>query len=163
VEDDYDCEFRFDARPLPCLQSLDDHGRVIYVGTFSKTVFPTLRLGFIVAPPDLHDQLVALRGALADPPPAALDQAILADFISEGHCARHLRRMVALYAERRIALGEAARRWCGGMLALRPTHTGLHAIGDLREVDATRVHEEAARRGVELMPLSAYSIAEPRA
>lgn len=158
VEDDYDSEFRFDARPLPCLQGADDHGRAIYVGTFSKTVFPALRIGFVVAPPDLHAQLAAVRTALVDPPPATLDQAILADFIAEGHFARHLRRMTALYAERRAALGEAARRWCGGALALRPTRTGLHAVAELRGLDAARVCAEGMRRGLELMPLSAYSL-----
>jgi GntR family transcriptional regulator/MocR family aminotransferase len=157
VEDDYDSEFRFDAGPLPCLQGLDALGRVIYIGTFSKSVFPALRIGFVIAPPDLHDHLMAVRLAQGDPQPPFLEQAILADFIAQGHFARHLRRMHALYAERLSALEDGARRWCSGLLALRPTRTGLHAVGELGEGDADRVCDEAARRGLELAPISAYA------
>lgn len=156
VEDDYDCEFRFGAQPVPCLQGLDTTGRVIYVGTFSKSVYPSLRLGFVIAPPALHERLVAARRALADPQPPFLEQAVLAEFIAEGHFARHLRRMRAVYTERLEALRDAARRWCGGALTLRPTRTGLHAVADLTCADATRVFDEAMQRGVEVMPLSAY-------
>lgn len=158
VEDDYDCEFRFGAQPVPCLQGLDTAGRVIYVGTFSKSVYPALRVGFVIAPPELHERLVAARRALADPPPPFLEQAILAAFIAEGHFARHLHRMRAAYAERLEALCAFARRTCGGALALRPTRTGLHAVADLTGVDATRVAQEAMQRGVEVMPLSAYAL-----
>jgi GntR family transcriptional regulator/MocR family aminotransferase len=158
VEDDYDCEFRFGAQPVPCLQGLDTAGRVIYVGTFSKSVYPALRLGFVIAPPALHDRLVAARRALADPQPPFLEQAILAEFIAEGHFARHLRRMRAVYTERLAALHAAAQRWCGGALTLRTARTGLHAVADLTGVDATRVFAEAMQRGVEVMPLSAYAL-----
>ena len=94
LEDDYDSEFRYGARPIPCLHGLDVDGRVIYVGSFSKTLFPALRLGFVIVPPDLQDRLVAARAA-ADQHPPVLDQAVLTDFIVEGHFARHLRRMRA--------------------------------------------------------------------
>jgi GntR family transcriptional regulator / MocR family aminotransferase len=157
IEDDYDSEFRFGAQPIPCLQGLDTAGRVIYVGTFSKSVYPALRLGFLIAPAVLRDRLVATRRALADPQPPFLDQAILADFIAEGHFARHLRRMRSVYAERLAALTDAAARLCGGALTLRPTRSGLHAVADLHGIDARLVCEEAAQRGVEVMPLSAYA------
>jgi GntR family transcriptional regulator/MocR family aminotransferase len=155
VEDDYDSEFRYGSRPIPCLHGLDVDGRVIYVGSFSKTLFPALRLGFVIVPPDLQDRLVAARVA-ADQHPPWLEQAILADFIVEGHFARHLRRMRAAYRERLAALTQAAVRHCRGTLRLRPVGTGLHAVADLDGVDAGRVAREAAARGVEATPLSAY-------
>jgi GntR family transcriptional regulator/MocR family aminotransferase len=163
VEDDYDCEFRFGAQPIPCLQGLDGADRVIYIGTFSKSIYPALRLGFVIAPAGLHNRLVAARRALADPQPPFLEQAIVADFIAEGHFARHLRRMRAVYAERLEAVTAAAVHHCQGVLALRPTRTGLHAVGDLIGVDAGRVADEAMQRGVEVMPLSAYALDPARA
>jgi GntR family transcriptional regulator / MocR family aminotransferase len=157
VEDDYDSEFRYGARPIPCLHGLDVDGRVIYVGSFSKTLFPALRLGFLIVPPDLQRGLVAARAA-ADQHPPTLDQAVLADFIVEGHFARHLRRMRVAYRERLEALTAAAERFCARALRVRPVKTGLHALADLDGVDAVRVSSEAAARGVEATPLSAYFV-----
>jgi GntR family transcriptional regulator/MocR family aminotransferase len=155
LEDDYDSEFRYGSRPIPCLHGLDVDGRVIYVGTFSKTLFPSLRLGFMIVPHDLKERLVTVRrGADANPP--ILEQMVLADFILDGHFERHLRRMRAAYRERLETLADATRRHCGGALRLRTTRTGLHAVADLADADAVRVFEEAAVRGVEVMPLSAY-------
>ena len=155
VEDDYDAEFRHGTRPLPCLQALDAEGRVIYVGSFSKTLFPSLRLGFLVVPPGLVDPVTAARCA-ADLHTPTLLQSVLADFIEGGHYERHLRRMRTVYAERAEALVDAARRHCGGTLRIHPVRTGLHAVADLVDADDFRVFEEAARRGVEVMPLSTY-------
>ena len=155
IEDDYDSEFRYGARPIPCLHGLDSDGRVIYVGSFSKTLFPALRLGFLIVPSDLHDELVTARAA-ADQHPPTLDQAVLADFIGEGHFARHLRRMRVAYRERLEALIAAAEHYCGGALTVWPARTGLHALADLDGVAAARVTHEAAARGVETAPLSAY-------
>ncbi len=162
IEDDYDSEFRYGARPIPCLQGLDVDGRVIYVGSFSKTLFPSLRLGFLVVPSDLRDRLRAVRRG-ADVHPPLLDQAVLADFMLGGHFERHLRRMRAAYRERLEALADAAERRCGGALRLRKARTGLHAVADLAGVAAVRVFEEAAARGVEVMPLSAYFFGRTRA
>ncbi|MCM2254907.1 MAG: PLP-dependent aminotransferase family protein [Vicinamibacteria bacterium] len=161
IEDDYDAEFRHGARPVPCLHGLDADGRVLYVGSFSKTLFPALRLGFVIAPRDLHDPLVAVRRASELHPPR-LDQAVLADFMREGHYERHLRRMRRVYRERLEALEHAARRHCAGALKLRPALTGLHAVADLVEADAGRVFAAAARHGVEVMPLSAYGFGRSR-
>jgi GntR family transcriptional regulator / MocR family aminotransferase len=155
IEDDYDSEFRYGARPIPCLHGLDVDGRVIYVGSFSKTLFPALRLGFVIVPLDLRDRLVAARAA-ADQHPPTLDQAVLADFIGEGHFARHLRRMRVVYQERLEALVASAERLCRGALRVRTVRTGLHALADLDGVDAERVSREAAARGVEAAPVSAY-------
>jgi len=158
IEDDYDSEFRYGARPIPCLHGLDVDHRVIYVGSFSKTLFPALRLGFVIVPPDLQAGLVAARAA-ADQHPPTLDQAVLADFILEGHFARHLRRMRLVYAERLQALREAAERCCRDTLRLRPVRTGLHALADLDGVHAVRVVREAAARGVETAAAAAYCAA----
>ncbi len=155
VEDDYDSEFRYTIRAVPCLHGLDADGRVIYVGSFSKTLFPALRLGFLIVPTGLQERLVAARLATDQHPPA-LDQAVLADFILEGHFVRHLRRMRTAYRERLEALADAVERFCCGVLRLRAVRTGLHAIADLNGADATRVSLEAASRGIEVAPLAAY-------
>ena len=162
IEDDYDSEFRYGARPIPCLHGLDADGRVVYVGSFSKTLFPALRLGFMIVPQDLHDELLAVRRATEVHPPR-LDQAVLADFMLSGHYERHLRRMRAAYRERLEALQHAAETRCGGALRMRPVRTGLHAVADLVDVDARCVQQVAAERGVELMPLSAYCFGRSRA
>jgi GntR family transcriptional regulator/MocR family aminotransferase len=115
----------------------------------------------VIVPSDLQKHLVSARRA-SDVHPPLLEQAALADLMSGGHFDRHLRRMRAAYRERLEALTEAADRWCGGALALRPVRTGLHAVGDIVGVDAERVFHEAAARGVEVAPLSHYYLGRPR-
>jgi GntR family transcriptional regulator/MocR family aminotransferase len=160
VEDDYDSEFRYGTRPIPCLHGLDGDGRVVYVGTFSKALFPMLRLGFVIVPPDLREAMLSLRSGATEIQPPFLDQAALADFITEGHFERHLRRMRAVYRERLEALVAAAERHGRGALRVRPVKTGLHVAADLDGADAVGVHEEAARRGVETSPLSLYAFGQ---
>jgi GntR family transcriptional regulator / MocR family aminotransferase len=162
VEDDYDSEFRYGAEPSPCLQGLDGGSRVIYVGSFSKSMFPALRLGFLIVPAALRDRMVAARRTGGDPQPPFLEQSVLADFIAGGHFARHLRRMRSLYRERLEALFAAAERYCAGALRLRPLRTGLHAVADLDGADAGRVFDEATARGVEVMPLAHYAFGRAR-
>src|SRR5262249_16625529 len=99
IEDDYDSEYRYSGRPLPALQGLDKEGRVIYIGTFSKVLFPALRIGYLVAPPDLVTAFTTARGVLSRFTPS-VEQAVIADFINEGHFARHIRKMRTLYCER---------------------------------------------------------------
>jgi GntR family transcriptional regulator/MocR family aminotransferase len=154
VEDDYDCDFRYLVRPLPCLHALDADSRVIYVGSFSKTLFPALRMGFLIAPHDLAEGVASARLA-SDMHPPVLEQAVLAEFMARGHYQRHLRSMRDAYMERLDTLEHAI--WhSGAPLRLRPVHTGLHAVADLEGVDAERVFREAAARGVEIMPLCHY-------
>lgn len=157
VEDDYDSEFRYTTRPLQCLHGLDVDGRVIYIGTFSKSVFPAMRLGFVVVPADLTERFLAARRA-ADLHPPLLEQLALADFIREGHYQTHLRRMRRVYRERAEALEAAALEFCRGALRLRPIQTGLHAVADLDGVDEERVWEEARERGVEVAPMGPYYV-----
>ena len=155
VEDDYDSEFRHGSRPVPCVHGLDPDGRVVYIGSFSKTLFPSLRMGFAIVPADLQDTVFQMRRSTDHAPPT-LDQATLAEFIADGHYDRHLRRMRVVYTERLEALEDAARRFCGGVLRVRQVSTGLHVVADLEGADDTRVFAEAAARGVETMPLSSY-------
>ena len=154
VEDDYDCDLRHRQEPLACLHALDPDGRVIYVGTFSKTLFPALRLGFLIVPRDLRTGFLKARLG-TDLHPPVLEQRVLASFIQRGHYQRHLRRMQSVYTERLDALDRAIDR-SGAPLRLRTVHAGMHAVVDLDGVDAERVHAEAAAQGIETMPLSAY-------
>jgi len=155
VEDDYDSEFRFGTRPTPCLHGLDGDGRVIYVGSFSKTLFPALRLGFLIVPSVLHDAVLAARRA-SDIHPAALSQAVVADLMTSGAFERHLRRMRGEYRARLEALGDGLARHCHGALTLRPVRTGLHAVADLVGAADDDVFREAMARGLETMPVSGY-------
>jgi GntR family transcriptional regulator/MocR family aminotransferase len=162
VEDDYDSEFRYAGRPLAALQGLDQGGRVIYLGTFSKTLFPALRLGYLVVPPDLVDAFTAARGVIDRQAPT-LTQAVLADFIHEGHFVRHIRRMRTLYAERQETLLRAARRELDGLLEVCPCATGLHLMGWLPQGrDDQQAAQAAARVGVVVPPLSSYSAERQR-
>jgi GntR family transcriptional regulator / MocR family aminotransferase len=158
LEDDYDSEYRYASRPLASLQGLDDDGRVVYIGTFSKTLFPGLRLGYVIAPPGTEDAFRAARAA-ADRHSPSLEQAVLADFIGAGHFVRHVRRMRALYLERRDALRDAITRRLGGAVELGPAEAGMHLLGWLPAgVDDAAVSAALAEAGVEAPPLSRYAL-----
>lgn len=139
------------------MQGLDTDGRVIYIGTFSKTLFPALRLGYVVLPPRLVDPF--RRGRLiADRHSSVVEQAVLADFIADGHYARHLRRMRALYAERQEALLDAAREHLGDVLEIRPTDAGMDVVAWLPPgVDDQAVQRAAHEVGIEARSLSPFS------
>jgi GntR family transcriptional regulator/MocR family aminotransferase len=158
LEDDYDSEYRYTGRPLPALQGLDSDGRTIYLGTFSKVLFPSLRLGYLVAPADLVDAFVAAR-ALADRHPPSIEQAALTDFIADGHFARHIRRTRALYAERQAALLAAAHHELAGLIELHPAEAGMHLVGWLPQgMSDADISNRAARSGVDAPALSAYAL-----
>jgi GntR family transcriptional regulator/MocR family aminotransferase len=158
LEDDYDGEFRYRRTPLPTLQSLDTTERVIYVGTFSKSLFPALRLGYFVAPPILVDTFRRVSGAFLQAAPSNL-QAVLADFMEEGHFATHIRRMCKIYAARHDALMAAATQRLGGLVKVMPTETGFHTIGLLADgLDEQRVSKAAADRGISVSPIGRYCI-----
>jgi GntR family transcriptional regulator/MocR family aminotransferase len=157
IEDDYDSEYRYVGRPLAALQGLDTAGRVIYAGTFSKVLFPALRLGYLVVPRDLLEAFAAAR-LFADMHPPLLEQMVLAEFMLEGHFARHVRRMRRLYAERQAALIEAARplsHW----LDARALEAGMHLLGWLPGgSDDQAIAQLAARHQVITYPLSHFCI-----
>jgi GntR family transcriptional regulator/MocR family aminotransferase len=162
IEDDYDSEFRYVGRPLAALQGLDTEQRVIYIGTLSKVLFPSIRLGYIIAPPDLFDALLSARRLGGHQSPT-LEQAVLADFISEGHFARHIRRMRVLYAERQHALVKAARSELQGLLEVSSSNAGMHLLGWLpKQVDDRIAFRAATDAGIEVTPLSAYCIVPPK-
>jgi GntR family transcriptional regulator / MocR family aminotransferase len=159
VEDDYDGEFCYQGHPPPTLKSIDGGGRVVYVGTFSKTLFPALRLGYMVAPPTLVEVFERLLRAFVPGVPAN-PQAVVADFMDEGHFAAHIRRMRRLYADRQQALLDAAGERLAGVLDLRPTHTGLHTVGRLHPgTDELALARGAWNRGVTAVALQRYCIA----
>jgi GntR family transcriptional regulator/MocR family aminotransferase len=154
IEDDYDSEYRFDSRPVASLQGLDTSARVIYVGTFSKVMFPALRVGYLVVPKDLVSAFSAARDA-ADVFSATLYQAVLTDFIREGHFARHIRRMRMLYMERRRTLTEEIRSQLGGRLELIGAKAGVHLTALLPlGSDDVAISKRAAASGVSATPLS---------
>ncbi len=156
VEDDYDSEYRYAGRPLTALQGLDPAGRVLYIGTFNKTLFPALRIGYLVAPENLVEWLLPMRGVGGQHTPT-LDQMTLADFMVEGHYARHLRRLRMVCRERRDTLLAAAKRELPDLLEITHSETGLHTVGWLPHgVDDMQACAAALGQGVEASALSTY-------
>jgi GntR family transcriptional regulator/MocR family aminotransferase len=156
-EDDYDSEYRYSGRPVPALQGLDRHGLVLFAGTFSKVLFPSLRLGYLVIPPDLVTVVEAAKSVASRHAPL-LEQTVLCDFIAEGHFGRHLRRMREIYAERLSVLLDCARQRLDGLLEISNVEAGLQTTGWLREgIDGESVAKSAAARNVEVTPLSRYA------
>jgi len=154
IEDDYDSEYRFGSRPIVSLQGLDQLARVVYIGTFSKVLFPAIRLGYVVVPEDLVPAFSAYRDA-ADIFPSTLYQAVVTDFIRDGHFARHIRRMKMLYMERRGCLVRALNAELAGALEVIGSEAGMHLAALLpRGVDDSAIASDAAERGISAMPLS---------
>ncbi len=155
LEDDYDSEFRFTGRPLATLQGLDQAERVIYIGTFSKVLFPSIRIGYMILPLPLMDSFRKVR-RLIDIHSPMLEQAVLADFMVEGHYIRHLRRMRTLYAERRSALLNAVKNL---PLKIDAPQAGIHCVGWLADNVGERALVKRAREyDLELTPISTFSI-----
>lgn len=156
IEDDFDGEYRFQGRPVPAIQSMDQSDRVIYVGTFAKLLFPALRLGFMVVPLDLCERIRHALSTTGQFAPLVL-QAALADFILEGHMSRHLKRMRRLYASRRQSFTDACLDQLSDFLLLPPSEAGIQMVALLRNgLDDVRVTAEADRLGVNVSPLSKY-------
>ena len=154
IEDDYDSEYRYDSMPIASLQGLDSKARVIYIGTFSKTLFPSLRLGYIVIPPDLVDRFAAVRRAMDIAPPHFF-QAVLTDFMNEGHFARHIRRMRQLYGQRRAALVANLSEELGDSIEIAGAEAGMYLTIFLsRGIRDQVVAERAARERLWVQPLS---------
>jgi GntR family transcriptional regulator/MocR family aminotransferase len=161
LEDDYDSEFRYETRPVSAIQGLDVAGRVIYIGTFTKVLFPSLRLGYLVLPPDLVQPFVHARTQI-DGHTSTFLQSVVADFIVEGHFAAHVRRMRTLYHARRDVFIEAAERHLGSELEFPTVHAGLRATGIFTtKRDDVEVSRRAARAGIEVPPLSRYYLGRP--
>lgn len=161
IEDDYDSEYRYSSRPIASLQGMDQDARVVYVGTFSKVLFPALRLGYVVIPEDLIAAFSSALNAVSifcSP----LYQTVLTDFIREGHFARHIRRMRMLYERRRRVLTEALTAQLGNALEVVGAEAGMHVAAllppGISDLDVSR---RAAGRGISTMPLSACYLSSP--
>jgi GntR family transcriptional regulator/MocR family aminotransferase len=156
IEDDYDSEFRYESRPLPALQGLDPEGRVVHVGTFSKVLAPSLRIGFVVLPPALvhaFGRMVAAHVYHASVPL----QATLAEFMADGHLERHIRRLRTHYGARWATLKEALERHLASRVDILPGAAGLHLTVLLGAgVDDREVARRAAENGLEVSPLSLF-------
>ncbi len=156
-EDDYDSEYRYSGRPVPALQGLDRASVVLFGGSFSAVMFPAMRLGYLVVPPEMIEVFAAAQSVSTHHPPL-LGQAVLCDFIREGHFARHIRRMREVYAERLGILLRAARERLAGLLEISNVEAGLQTIGFLQTgAAAGLVAQAAAERNVEVKPLVRYA------
>jgi GntR family transcriptional regulator/MocR family aminotransferase len=161
-EDDYDSEYRYSGRPIPALQGLDRAAVVIFAGSFTDVLFPALRLAYLVVPSDMVDIFAAAESVSTHHPPL-IDQAILCDFISEGHFARHVRRMRELYAERLSVLVESARARLAGLLEIPAVEAGLRTVAWLQGgILAEQAAEAAGKYDVEVVPLGQYAYGRAR-
>jgi GntR family transcriptional regulator/MocR family aminotransferase len=161
-EDDYDSEYRYSGRPIPALQGLDRAAVVIFAGSFTDVLFPALRLAYLVVPSDMVDIFAAAESVSTHHPPL-IDQAILCDFIREGHFARHVRRMRELYAERLSVLMESAGQRLTGLLEIPSVEAGLRTVSWLQGgISAERAAQAAAKYDVEVVPLGRYAYGRSR-
>lgn len=161
LEDDYDSEFRYKGAPLPAMHGSDRAGSVILAGTFAKVLFPALRLGYLVVPGAVAERFAAARSMAVRQPPG-ITQIILADFMTGGHFARHLRRMRATYAERAEMMSSLARELAGGALEIAPIESGFQTIARITtRMTAQELSERAAASGVEVVPVARYAAADP--
>lgn len=157
LEDDYDSEFRYSGTPLPALRAIDRGNRVIYIGTFSKTLFPALRLGFAIVPEALIKLIVAARTIVGRYSPI-MEQMLVANFMAEGHFAAHLRKMRKLYAARQECLLECIRRDLGKYILPESTATGMEILATIAPgLDALQLARAAADEGLEILPISLFS------
>ena len=162
VEDDYDSAYRYDTPSVSSLQGIDSDARVIYIGTFSRVIFPSVRVSYIVIPPDLIERFMAVRFSL-DIFPSYLFQEVLTDFIRTGLFARHIRRMRALYKERRTALVESVQNTCRDMLEIHGAAAGMHLTVTLPSgFNDAEIASQAAEYGLCLWPLSPCYMNKPR-
>lgn len=158
LEDDYESEYRYATAPLPALQGLDPDGRVLYAGTFSKTLAPALRLGYLIVPPSLVTAARRAR-AVSDRNAPTVEQATIAGMMDDGSYARHIRRMRLLYAERQAALRTALETHCAPWLEVAPSDAGMHLVGWLPSgVDDVAVSRAARDAGLEVGPVSRLAL-----
>ncbi len=156
IEDDYDSEFRYRGRPLPALSALDNTGRVLYVGTFSKSMFSAVRIGYVVVPEFLVEPFAKARNILGQSS-SPVTEVALAQFLSSGGFSEHIRKMRRIYHERKDSLLSALQCYCGDTLSPRKTDAGMHIIADLKiEAEDWAVHKSLLTAGIDSLPLSIY-------
>ena len=157
IEDDYDSEFRYAGSPLPSLQGMDKFSRVIYIGTFSKVLFPGLRLGYLVLPNKEMVEPFAVAKSIVDRQSPIFDQIILARFIEEGYFTKHIRKMRMLYKERQEFLIEELKREAGNLLVVKPSDAGMHIVAWLPDnFSDKRISALAKDNELVVYPLSEY-------
>jgi GntR family transcriptional regulator / MocR family aminotransferase len=162
VEDDYDSAYRYDTTSVSSLQGIDSDARVIYIGTFSRVIFPSVRVSYIVIPPDLMERFMAVRFSLGICP-SCLFQEVLTDFIRAGQFARHIRRMRALYKERRTALVESVQNTCSDILEIHGAGAGMHLTVTLPSgFNDIEIASQGVKYGLCLWPLSPCYLNKPR-
>ena len=156
IEDDYDSEYRYAGRPIPALQGLDQNDFTLYVGTFSKVLFPALRIGYLVVPLSLMEVFTRAKW-LADRQCPLLEQYVLADFISDGHLERHIRRMRTLYDQRRRSLVEALMLYLGQQMTILGENAGIHLMVRFHtSLSDQEIVDRALQVGVGLVPAQPY-------
>jgi len=156
IEDDFDSEYRFSTKPIPAMQGVDNAGRTIYLGTFAKTLFPSLRIGFLVMPGAFDEKVTKALFLLGQTPPLFL-QAALADFINEGHFAKHLRRMRRLYARRRSLFMDLTPHYLGEWLEPLKGESGLQTVWRLKGgIEDTAIAQAALDASISATPLSIH-------
>jgi len=157
LEDDYDSEFQYSGRPFAALQGMDHVGRVLYTGTFSKVLFPALRIGYLVVPSNLVSPIKKMR-SVTDRCTPRVPQMVLTDFITEGYLEEHIRQMRTLYADRQAALIEALRSEFPSFIEIESNDAGLHLVGRLpKHVDDKAVSDQLAEHNIVALPLSFYA------
>jgi len=158
LEDDYFSEYRYGSRPVASLQSIDQDQRTIYIGNFSKSIVPSLRIGYLVLPPALVEVFTRVRSTLSRQPPG-VDQSVLAEFIREGHLERHIRATLDVYRERQEALVNAIKEEGDRILETSSGGTGMYLVAWLKfGVSDQAAAKAAAAGGVDVVPLSSFSI-----
>ena len=156
IEDDYDSEFRYRGRPLPALSALDKSGRVLYVGTFSKSMFSAIRLGYIVVPQWLVDPFAKARNIIGQNS-SPITELALSRFMEEGSFSEHIRKMRRIYRDRKDTLLDALENYCADTLSPQKTDAGMHIIADLKAgLDDLIVHQKLLNSGIDSLPLSIY-------
>jgi GntR family transcriptional regulator/MocR family aminotransferase len=159
IEDDYDSEFRYSGSPLPSLQGMDKFGRVIYLGTFSKVLFPGLRLGYLVLPASEMMEPFAIVKSITDRQSPAFEQIVLSKFIEEGHFTKHIRKMRILYKERRDFLIEEIKKEFNGSLEVKLSGAGMHLVAWLPEgYNDKKISKIALQNNLLVYPVSEYKI-----
>jgi GntR family transcriptional regulator/MocR family aminotransferase len=158
IEDDYDSEFQYRGRPLPALQALDDQGSVLYVGTFSKSLFPAVRVGYVIVPHDLVEVFSAAQSLLGQGA-SILMQEVVARFIEDGRFADHIRKMRIIYQQRRDILMQELLTQCNDLMTPVPTDVGMHLVVWLKNgLGELEVHQALLEKGIEAIPLSIFSL-----
>jgi len=159
IEDDYDSEFRYAGSPLPSLQGMDNFNRVIYIGTFSKVLFPGLRLGYLVLPDDSMVEQFAIAKSISDRQSPIFDQVVLSKFIEEGHFTKHIRKMRMLYKERQEFLIEEIKKETDGLLEVKPSDAGMHIVAWLPDdFNDKKISTLAWENDLIVYPLSEYTL-----